>query len=269
MKKRIIKIFKIVIAIIILLSIVLIAGLYFFQEKLIFFPQKTEKNYQYEFQQNFKELKIKTSDGKLLNALLFKADTTKGLIFYLHGNAGSLKSWGYVAKSYTDLNYDVFILDYRGFGKSEGRISGEKQLFEDTQKAYNEMKNIYNEQDITVLGYSIGTGLAAKLASENNPNRLILQAPYYSFKYLVGHQYHFPTFMLKYKLFTNKFLKHCKCPIVIFHGDEDSVINHNSSVKLKEELPDKIRLIILKGQPHNGITDNQDYKKELKTILIE
>lgn len=168
------KMFEITILIIVLLSILLIGALYFFQEKLIFFPQKLEQSYRYDFGHNFKELMIKTSDDKLLNALLFEADRPKGLIFYLHGNAGSLESWGSVAKLYTDMNYDVFILDYRGFGKSEGKIIGEEQLFEDNQIAYNKLKEIYKEEDIIILGHSIGTGLAAKLASENNPKLLIL-----------------------------------------------------------------------------------------------
>src|SRR4051812_40615886 len=104
--------------------------LYCFQEQLIFLPDKLDKNYQFHFDdQNFEELNIKAADGKLLNALLFHADSSKGLIFYLHGNAGSLASWGDVAKAYTDLHYDVFIIDYRGYGKSEGTIKSEEEFY--------------------------------------------------------------------------------------------------------------------------------------------
>src|SRR5580693_8273538 len=88
-----------------------ICGIFFF------FQEKLEKNYKFRFSQKFEEINIRTKDNKFLNGILFKADSSKGLIFYLHGNAGSLSSWGEVAKTYTDLNYDVFMLDYRGFGK--------------------------------------------------------------------------------------------------------------------------------------------------------
>ena len=94
--------------------------MYFIQEKLIFFPEKLDKEYKFGFDQNFEELNFKTEDNVLLNGILFKADTSKGVIFYLHGNAGSLKSWGEIAKTYTDISYDLFMLDYRGYGKSEG-----------------------------------------------------------------------------------------------------------------------------------------------------
>ena len=78
-------------------------------------------------------MNIKMNDNTLLNGLLFKTDNSKGVIFYLHGNAGSLNSWGEVAKAYTDLNYDVFMIDYRGYGKSEGSISSQGQFFQDMQ----------------------------------------------------------------------------------------------------------------------------------------
>lgn len=264
MKKVAIKILKIVTG----LYLVLCGLLYFFQEELIFFPQNLDKDYQFEFGQKFEELNIKATDGKLINGLLFKADSSKGLIFYLHGNAGSLSSWGEVGKTYTDLNHDVFIIDYRSYGKSEGEISGQDQLFEDNQTAYNELKKRYNEDKIIVLGYSIGTGLASKLASTNNPKLLILQAPYYSLTDMMKHTYSFvPTFLLKYKFATNEYLKNCKMPIVIFHGNQDEVIYYGSSLKLKEEFKKQDTLITLDGQGHNGMTDNTDYKTELTKLL--
>lgn len=266
MKKRFIKILACLLG----LYILLCGLLFLFQEKLIFFPQKLDKNYPFKFGQYFEELNIKSSDGKLLNGLLFKADSSKGLIFYLHGNAGSLSSWGQAAETYTDLNYDVFIFDYRGFGKSEGKIIGQEQLFEDSQIVYDELKKKYNEDKIIVLGYSIGTGLASKLASTNTPRILILQAPYYNLTDMMKQWFPFiPTFILKYKLATNEYLKNCKMPVVIFHGSQDEVIYHGSSIKLKEEFKQKDTLITLNGQGHNGMTHNKDYKVALKKILMK
>ncbi|WP_445722436.1 alpha/beta hydrolase [Flavobacterium sp.] len=242
--------------------------LYFYQEKLLFFPVKLENDYQFQFQNTFEEINTEVTDGRLLNGLLFKADTTKGLIFYLHGNAGSLANWGEVTKTYTDLNYDVFILDYRGYGKSEGEIKSQDEMFQDNQVIYNALKKKYNEEQITILGYSIGTGFASKLASDNNPKQLILQAPYYSLTDLMKNTYSIlPTFILRYKLETNEYLKKCKMPITLFHGDNDEVIYYNSSVKLNEAFKTQTTLITLKNQGHNGMTDNEQYKAEIKKIL--
>jgi len=235
---------------------------------MIFFPEKLDKDFKFSFPSKFEEIHFQTGDKKILNGVLFKADSSKGLIFYLHGNAGSINSWGEIAKTYTDLDHDVFLLDYRGYGKSEGSITSQDQLFQDLQFVYNEVKKRYSEDSVIVLGYSIGTAPAAKIASTNNPKMLILQAPYYSLTDMMRHSYRiFPTFLLKYKFRTDQFIRDCKMPVIIFHGDKDEVIYYRSSLKLKDLMKGTDTLITLRGQGHNGITDNPDYKTEIFKIL--
>lgn len=250
------------------LLIVTCGLLYSCQEKLIFFPEKLDKGYKFQFGQTFEEKNILTPEGIKLNCLLFKADSSKGVIFYLHGNGGSLSGWGNVAKHYTALKYDVFIIDYPGYGKSEGKIHGQEKLYTNLQTVYDTLKNIYPENKIVVLGYSIGTGPAAKLASTNSPKLLILQAPYYSLKDLVKHIYPIvPGFLLKYKFQTNEYIPKCKMPVVVFHGDVDEVIYYESSVKLKQHFKKGDTLITLTGMNHNGMTENPDYQAAIKTLL--
>lgn len=248
---------------------VVCALLYSCQEFILFLPQKLNKGYRFSFSQPYEEQYIKMADGTLLNALLFKASAkSKGVIFYLHGNAGSLASWGYAADLYTTMGYDVFMLDYRGYGKSEGKISSQQQLFDDVQTAYDKLKQQYRENEIVVLGYSLGTGLATKVASMNNPKLLILQAPYLSILDMAKRTFPFiPSFIVKYKLETNKYIQDCNMPIVLFHGTNDGVIYYESSVKLKDLIQEKGMLIPLEGQGHNGMTDNPDYIREVKDIL--
>lgn len=242
--------------------------LYFFQEKLIFFPDKLPNDHQFSFNIPFEEIFIESKQGEMLHGLLFRVDNANGLVFYLHGNAGSVEDWGQVAERYTDLRYNVFILDYPGYGKSAGTIQSEKQLFDAIQTSYDEMKQRFHEDSIVVLGYSIGTGPAAKLAAINDPRLLILQAPYYSMPDLMRRAYPIiPTVILKYRFRTNEYLEQCKMPVVIFHGDLDEVIYYGSSLKLKDELKPGDTLITLKGQGHNGMTDNPDYVSALASIL--
>ena len=245
-----------------------VCNMFFTQENMIFFPYKLDKTYKFDFNGKFEEFFIKSADSCKLNALFFKAESSKGVIFYLHGNQGSLKDWGSVAETYTKLNYDLFILDYRGFGKSEGNIANQEQLFTDNQFLYNFLKNRYSENNIIVLGYSIGTGLAAKLASENSPKLLILQAPYYNLTTEMKQRFPLiPSFILKYKFNTNEYLQKCKMPTIIFHGNNDRIINYESSLKLQKEFKKNDTLIILENQGHIGITDNVIYKSALAKIL--
>lgn len=246
---------------------------YFFQEKLIFYPQKLPDNYQFTFKQPFQEQTIQTTDGKKLHGILFKADSARGLVFYLHGNAGALNSWGEIAGTYTDLQYDIFILDYRGFGKSEGEIIDQEQFYSDAQQAYNQITLLYKESDIVITGFSIGSAVAAMLASKNHPRMLILQAPYYSLIDLMQQispvvYAILPDFLFKYKFKTHEFIQNTKVPIIIFHGDKDRVIYPGSSVKLKKHLKPTDRLIILRGQDHNGINENVDYVLSLRELLL-
>ena len=111
--------------------------LYVFQSKVIFLPTTLKYNHEYAFTFPYKEYSIVADDGVKINSILAKSDESKGVVFYLHGNAGNLDSWGWVAPLYTQAGYDFFILDYRGFGKSEGQVESMDQLFSDNQEAYN------------------------------------------------------------------------------------------------------------------------------------
>jgi len=250
--------------------VLICAALYLKQESLIFYPDVLPANYTFSFLQPFKEIPIKTKDGTTLSSVLFTTDRPKGVIFYLHGNAGALDSWGDVAKTYTALQYDVFMVDYRGYGKSQGSITSQQQMFDDIQAAYDTLKTRYAEDKIIVLGYSIGTGPAAHIAATNKPGRLILQAPYYSLTDMMLHTYPvIPTFILKYKLPTSDYLKQCTMPVTIFHGDADEVIYYGSSLKLQKLFKSGDTLITLHNQGHNGITGNGEYQAALTKILNE
>ncbi len=229
--------------------------------------------YEFQFDGKFEERYIRTKDGKKLSGILFKSDSSKGLIFYLHGGGHTLDTWGKYAKAYINLHHDIFFLDYRGFGKSEGTLPTEEQLYSDVQDAYNNLKATYKENNIIVLGYSFGTAPASMLAAGNKPKMLILQAPYYSGDEAVKNNYPFlysiiPSFLLKYKLKTYKFVEQTKVPIVIFHGSQDSTFNVLQSYKLKKLFKAGDELIVLDKQGHNGFTVNKEYLKELLRILL-
>ena len=121
------------------------------------------------------------------------------------------------------------------------------------------------------MGYSIGTGMATKLASTAsaaNVKLLILQAPYYSLTDLSSHYLPIiPIFILKYNLQTDEFLPKCKMPVVVFHGNKDEVIYYESSLKLQKLFKEKDTLITLNGQSHNSMSENQQYLNEIEKIL--
>ncbi|MBE9585236.1 alpha/beta fold hydrolase [Mucilaginibacter sp. JRF] len=240
---------------------------YFEQDSLIFHEAKLSHNHKFSFAYPFKEYSIK-SGNDTLSGVLFKADSAKGLIFFLHGNAGNADDWGDITPEHTAMGYDMFVLDYPGFGKSTGHISSEADLLQAVQTAYDTLKNAYQGRRIIIMGFSIGTGPAAWLAANNKPDKLVLLAPYYSFIDLAKNLYPFlPSFISKYQLNTYSYIEKVKAPIVIFHGDADGRIYYQSSLKLKQHFKPGDRLIILKGQRHNGIDKNEEYIKRLPATL--
>jgi uncharacterized protein len=241
--------------------------LYVNQESILFRPSVLPQDFTFDFSKNAEEIKIDV-EGKKLSTLLFKSDSSRGVIFYLHGNGGCLADWAMVAPFYVNQGYDVFMIDYRGYGKSQGTIESEGQLYNDIDKAYAFLKSRYEEQKILVLGYSLGTGLASYVASHNKPKMLILQAPYYSMTDMVAVHYPYvPSFLLKYKLDTHAYLQKCSMPVIIFHGDKDNVIPYDSSVRLSKSMKKEDRFITLSGQGHQGMTDNDEYQKVMIEML--
>lgn len=265
-----IKWLKRIVILVSVIYILLCTLVYFFQEKLIFHPDVLALDMKYEFDGDYEELNIKMDDGTLINSLLFKAKESKGCVFYLHGNAGSLRRWGDIHELYTGLGYDLFIFDYRGFGKSEGEITSEEVFYNDLDKLYDFVADKYNRDSIVIIGYSIGTGPAAMLASKYQPAHLILKAPYFNLTDRMHYQYPFlPSFLLKYKFATDEFITKVKCPITIFHGDKDDVIYYGSSLKLKEFLKKEDELITIPEFGHNGMNKNEVYTKGLEKIISE
>lgn len=262
---------KIIIYIIIILPTFLIGiglTLYFFQEHMVFVPDKLSDKYQFKFECEFEEVNYLTEDGKRINALHFKAVNSKGVIYYHHGNAGSLESWGERAIDFVAENYDVLMYDYRGFGKSTGKIRNEKMLYNDALLIYKKLLYDYKERDIIVYGMSLGTGIAAKLAHGNNPKMLILETPYFSF-YDVA-KFHYPylphSILLHYQFKTNKLLPELKMPVYLFHGTEDETVPYNSSERLLQ-LSESITLFTIKDGSHNNLNTFHDYHDGLKKVL--
>jgi uncharacterized protein len=241
---------------------------YFIQEKLIFKPEKLKQDFQFKYDAPFKELFFDVSPGVRINGLHFSRENPKGLILYFHGNTRSIKGWAKYAKDFYRYDYDVILVDYRGFGKSTGKRS-EKDMLGDMQFVYERLRDIYPENHLIVYGRSMGSGFATKIAADNNPRYLILDAPYYSFKKVV--ERFLPIlpirFVLRFHLRTDRWIKDVKCPTYILHGTKDWLIPIKHSQRLQKVNPRKIVLISIHGGHHNDLPYFDEYHNFIRDIL--
>ena len=252
-------------AILATLYTLLCGGLFFMQEKIIFSPGKLPEGYVFRAGE---EVELEVEDGVFLNSLWLKEPAPKGVILYLHGNRGSNKRCLGQAQTMAGNGYDIFMPDYRGFGKSDGVIQSESQLESDAQKVYDFLKKHYPEEHIVLAGYSLGSGLASYLAANNRPRQLVLLAPYLSMVDMKDRIAPFlPDFLLKYHLTNDAYLQKAGLPITIFHGEADDVIPVESSRKLKALKPNGIHLVTMNGVGHRGVIFDEAFRNGIRELL--
>lgn len=259
------------ITIVILIAYVLISvGLYYLQDYFLFKPEKLPQDFQFYYEnQDIEEHNLETRDGAVINGLLFKPKgESKGVVLYLKGNSKSIKGWGKFAVDFTRHNYNVLMVDYRGFGKSTGKRS-QKAIKRDLQEVYNKLKEHTTEDRIILYGRSLGSGFASKLASMNHPQKLILDAPYYSLTKVTARYAPFMplSILIKYPLPTYKWLKYVQCPIHIIHGTNDNLIPYKTSVKLAKIKPKLTKLHTVIGGGHKNLNNFESYHKMIRDIL--
>lgn len=248
--------------------VILLIILYFIQEKLIFKPEKLKQDFQFKYDIPFREYFFTPSPDVQINGLHFFRGEPKGLILYFHGNSRSIKGWAKYARDFYRYDYDVVLVDYRGFGKSTGKRN-EKDMLNDMQFVYEQLAKKYSEHHIIVYGRSIGSGFATKIASENKPRYLILDSPYYSFTKVA--ERFLPLlpvrFVLRYHLRTDKWIRKVNCPVYIIHGTNDRLIPIRQSEALQKINPGKITLIRIHGGRHNNLPSFDEYHNFIRDIL--
>lgn len=264
--KRILKWGIIVLAIYILCGVIL----YFLQEKFLFHPEKLPDDHEFNFTVPFKEINLEVNDEKNLSIVQFTVPDSlcKGVVLYFHGNRKNIERYAPFASNFTKNNYEVWMMDYPGFGKSTGKRT-EQILYDDAAQLYKMARARFAKDSIIIYGKSIGTGIAAQLASVKDCKRLILETPYYSIAALFRHyafmypakqmtKYHFPTY---------QYFEKITAPVSIFHGTDDGVIPYSNAKRLLKIAKSGAELITLEKGKHNNLNDFPLFHQKLDSIL--
>jgi alpha-beta hydrolase superfamily lysophospholipase len=263
------KIFRWVKIILVLYAAIGIA-LFYLQERFLFHPIKLASDYQFTFDDRFEEIRMPFNETDTMSLVKFfpKDSIKKGLIIYYHGNMENVTHYAAYTKPFTKLGYEVWVEDYPGFGKSTGVIT-EKKLYDQAMQVKKMADNKFSSDSIIIYGKSIGTGIAAYVASNTKAKMLILETPYYSIPALFN--CYAPIYpastMANYKMPTNEYLQDVQYPIIIFHGTKDGVIPYRSAARLKTVLKSKDKFITVPEANHININGTKMYYEAIDSLL--
>lgn len=251
----------------VLLWLVAIAYIWFKQESLLFFPEPLAANAKFDLAYT-SEVYIEVPGAKL-HALYLRQppEQSKGIVLFLHGNAGNLETWFTNAEFWLTTGYDVLMPDYRGFGKSTGQITSEEQLHDDVMLMWQWVAPNYQGKKKVFYGRSLGTGLAVKLATQVEPDLLVLVSPYTSMTQMARDLYPWvPPALLRYPLPTEQWLPQVRSKILLLHGTADTLIPLEHSHTLLELNP-RAQLVEIAGAGHGDIHNFPLYTDTLKQAL--
>jgi pimeloyl-ACP methyl ester carboxylesterase len=236
------------------------------QEQLIFHPQPLPAEHRFDLGADVQELTLDVP-GATLDALWLRLPHPRGVVFFLHGNNANLASWFVHPEFFRHANYDLFMIDYRGYGKSSGHIGSEAELHADVRAAWDRIAPRYAGLRRVVYGRSLGTDLAAALSAELQPELTVLVSPYRSMVALAHDDYPWvPSALLRYPLRTDAALAQVQSPVLLIHGDQDRLIPPRHSEELLALTPNA-RLLLVPGAGHGDIHEFDTYLQGLRSAL--
>ena len=248
-----------------------LAWLWMRQEKLLFAPTVLPAGQPLAQAADIHEVAIDVP-GARLSALHLRLPEPKGVVFFLHGNAGSLATWFVNPEYYRRVNFDLFMLDYRGYGKSTGQIESEDQLRADVRAAWDAVAPQYDGRKVVIYGRSLGSGLAAGLAADLSasraPDLTVLVSPYRSMAALAAEHYGWvPQRVLRYPMRTDSLIGRIRSPVLLIHGERDPLIAPSHSEALKALAP-QATVLRVPGAGHNDLQEFDVYLGAFARALL-
>ncbi len=240
------------------LYVALTALMYVKQRSLMYFPDTFKTAPLEDGVPDMTIARVSTADGLTLEGWYKPPSSSdQPVLVFFHGNGGSLRGRGFVARPFLEAGYGFLFAEYRGYGGNPGQPT-EQGLFNDA-RAYTEwlLKNegIRPEQ-IVFFGESMGTGVAARMASEyKSAAALILLSPFTSFTDVARGRYgYLPVgLLIKDRFDSLSVIGAVHMPLLILHGRKDTIVPFRLGQALYEAAPGPKELAIFPDAGHNDM----------------
>ena len=266
----------------VLIATAVLAGLLFvivrlLEPRLAFFPLIGETTTPRDFGFDYEPLTIKTADGERLRAWLIPGTehsapgTQHPLVVYFHGNGANLSNWTPIVCGIARQGYSVLAFDYRGYGVSSGNPT-ETGLYRDVDAILSHVwAQIRPSKRVVYWGRSLGVSMAAYAATRNPPAGLILESGFPDARSL----FRAPSPMALLALFSSyrfpaaSYLRTVKVPVLVMHGDADSIIPYDRGRALYERIEGPKQFFTISGGDHNDATPRNEalYWETVRTFI--
>jgi fermentation-respiration switch protein FrsA (DUF1100 family) len=252
--------------------LLLCAALFFLQDHMIYQPLREIGVNPSAIELQYEDIEFRASDGVALHGWFIPTEGPPGgVLLFFHGNAGNISHRLDSIRIFHDLGLDVFIFDYRGYGRSGGRPS-EEGLYADGRAALDFLlfEKGYSLKEVIVFGRSLGGAIAAKISCESTPAALILESSFTSLGALASRVAPlFPVqFLLRSRYGTDRILPDAECPTLVVHSPEDEIIPYTHGAELFELAPSPKMFLRIRGDHNEGfLLSGQLYIDGLASFL--
>lgn len=253
------------------LLIIFILYLKYYEKKGIYFPIRKIDITPREIGLEFEDVYFFSSDGIKLNGWYISTKESRATVLFCHGNAGNIGNRIDVIDMFCRVGLDVFIFDYRGYGRSQASPN-EEGLYRDAQAAYKYLidKRNLSEGSIVVYGKSLGANVAVELCSKVRPAALISESAFTS-ALEMGKKI-FPFLPIKW-IITVKYdalskIKNITVPKLIIHSEDDEIIPFQHGRRLFDAAPEPKELYTMRGGHNDAMfLAREDFVKKIDAFL--
>ena len=255
-----------------ILGLVLLNGfMYLQQPSMIFYPTRELVSEPTDWGLNYTDVKLLTDDGVALHGWYIPRPGSQRALLFLHGNGGNISHRGDSIAIFHQLGFNVFIIDYRGYGQSEGRPS-EAGLYRDAAAAWRYLTNErgFAGKDVVIFGRSLGGAIAVQLASEVSAGALILESTLSSARDFAAHAFPLLSHVLylRYDFDSIARLQQVNYPVLVLHSPDDEIMPYRLGEKVYAAAREPKQFVALRGDHNSGFLLSQpEYEQALRSFL--
>jgi len=247
--------------------------IYFKQASYIYLPSKKIETLPDHHHIDYENVYFTSSDNNKLNGWFIEADNAQATVLFCHGNAGNISILIETIEILKNLNLNVLVFDYRGYGLSEGAPT-EEGTYSDAKAAYDYLtktKNI-SPSKLIIFGRSLGGPIASWLAQQFPPKAIILESTFTSMLDMAHRRFPYipAKMMVRYTYPTETYVKNFTKPTLIIHSSEDELIPYSMGQKLYDNITTTKVIAEIHGDHGNGFfTSGQEYIDCLRKFLSD